>query len=52
MIEPGILSVMDLNIIKSPEKEETDDVKPIEVRMLSLKDEEFTMDKCTFDEEI
>ena len=52
MIEPGILSIMDLNIMKSAEKDATDDIRPMELRLLSLKDEEFTIAKCTFDEEI
>lgn len=50
MIEPGILSIMDLNIMQSVNKEATDDVMPMELRLLSLKDEEFIFDKCVFDE--
>ena len=53
-VEPGIIRIFDINLEKekmSPEelKQEYDD-RSITVRMLSMKDDEFLLDKCKYDE--
>ena len=40
-IEPGIIKFYDVNIIKSKEKEASDQHTPLEVRMITQKGDEF-----------
>jgi hypothetical protein len=50
-IEPGIIKVFDFNIQDNPAKIGSDpDVVAKEIRVLSLKDTEFMLDKCNYDD--
>lgn len=49
-IEPGLITTFDFNIKKSDEKEASGDNQPMEIRLLTLMNGEFNLDKATYDD--
>jgi hypothetical protein len=50
-IEPGIIKIFDFNLQNNPDVRNKDpNIVAKEIRILSLKDTEFMLDKCTYDD--